>query len=497
MRLVQLGVPKGAEYVVRRRVLTIGSAADNDVVLPYSAISRYHATIRQRLGRCILTDLNSTNGVIVNGRKIDGQIRLRLGDDIRFAGARFTLRHRKSFYPATIGATLFVTFGVAFAAMTIVTNRFTRTPEPITPVRPAVASSASPVGTPNAISASGASPPYGRSARTVVPPGAATTASISARPSAVGGAGVAGRRPATKVIYVANGGNNTVTEYAFGTSGETSTPIGIIVGTGTGLSGPTGVAVDAAGNIYAANNGNGTVTVYGKGSTGNAIPSAIISGPSTGLSSPTGGSLGLAGIAVQGDRIYVAIGDFGALGNGRVEVFPAGANGNVGPERTIEPPKLNRCVCSYGGFAVSRDSTVFIALGDCVFRYFPSASDFEEPKLFLLPDPCPRGLAIDSAGNLYSLRDDTLLEFNPRRVDSFVLRGAIDTGSAPVFSVDRDGVIYNVSESLYGSAWSGPGADSWSLVLHAPGGGAATPPIARIYGPASGLNQPTGIAVWP
>jgi len=146
MRLVKLGVPKDAGYVVGRRVLTIGSAADNDVVLPYSAISRYHATIRQRLGRCILTDLNSTNGVIVNGRKVDGQLRLRPGDDIRFAGARFTLRHRKSFYAATIGATMFVTLGIAFAAMTIVTERFTRTPEPTAPVR-AAASRASPGGT--------------------------------------------------------------------------------------------------------------------------------------------------------------------------------------------------------------------------------------------------------------------------------------------------------------------------------------------------------------
>jgi len=489
MRLVQLGVPQRVEYVIGKRVLTIGSAQDNNIVLQYNAISRYHATIRRRLGRCILTDLNSTNGVIVNGERINGSVRLRPGDEIRFASVRFSVKRDRAFYIATVIGSLFAIFAVAFAAELLVARGPDRGASAVasTPTAAATASVGSASEIPPRSASGFATPeksPFPLSAPGSESPSAASSTSAESAPFA------------GKLIYVTNG-NNTVTEYAFGTTGETSTPHGIIVGDQTGLSGPTGIAFDSAGNIYVANNGNGTITEYSKGSTGNVIPIAIISGPSTGLSPPTGGSLGLAGIAVRADKIYVAIGNFGAEGDGHIEIFPVGANGNVAPQKTIQPPTRNGCVCSFGGFAAAEDSTIFIAVGDCIFRY---SSPSREPMQFSLPDPenvvpvCPYGLSVDPSGNLFTLRngDDALLKYQEAGPNRFVLRGVVARGSARVFAVDRDGYVYNISGSPISRV-----DNSWVLMVHSPGTGAADAPIAQIYGPASGLNQPTALGAWP
>ena len=59
-----------------RRVVTIGSAHDNDVIIDHPTVSRHHAIITRRglLRHRELSDLNSTNGTIVNGQRIDGPL---------------------------------------------------------------------------------------------------------------------------------------------------------------------------------------------------------------------------------------------------------------------------------------------------------------------------------------------------------------------------------------------------------------------------------------
>jgi hypothetical protein len=61
--------------------LTIGRAADNDLVLPDSRVSRHHARIAGRRGTLVYADLGSTNGSRVNGVHV-GELVLGAGDRI-------------------------------------------------------------------------------------------------------------------------------------------------------------------------------------------------------------------------------------------------------------------------------------------------------------------------------------------------------------------------------------------------------------------------------
>ena len=61
--------------------LTIGRAADNDLVLPDGRVSRHHARVTGRRGTLVYTDLGSTNGSRVNGAPV-GELVLGAGDRI-------------------------------------------------------------------------------------------------------------------------------------------------------------------------------------------------------------------------------------------------------------------------------------------------------------------------------------------------------------------------------------------------------------------------------
>ncbi|MEA2537923.1 MAG: hypothetical protein QOF11_2157 [Chloroflexota bacterium] len=75
--------PDGREREIRidGTQLTIGRTADNDLALPDSRVSRHHARLRARHGMLVLTDLDSTNGVRVNGVRVV-EVALGVGDRI-------------------------------------------------------------------------------------------------------------------------------------------------------------------------------------------------------------------------------------------------------------------------------------------------------------------------------------------------------------------------------------------------------------------------------
>jgi hypothetical protein len=62
--------------------VTIGRSREADVVLNDPNISRQHAEIRPRGGSWVLTDLGSTNGSCINGRRIDQPEVIKPGDEI-------------------------------------------------------------------------------------------------------------------------------------------------------------------------------------------------------------------------------------------------------------------------------------------------------------------------------------------------------------------------------------------------------------------------------
>lgn len=82
------GPHAGDTVVVRREVLTIGRALDNDVVLDSAEVSRHHARIEYRDGEFWIVDLDSTNGTLVNGQKA-GSHRLQQQDRIALGNVNF------------------------------------------------------------------------------------------------------------------------------------------------------------------------------------------------------------------------------------------------------------------------------------------------------------------------------------------------------------------------------------------------------------------------
>jgi hypothetical protein len=75
------------EVTVDGRLLTIGRARDNGLVLADSRASRHHARLQGRRGTLVLTDLGSTNGSRVNGIVVDEVVlgegdRIEIGDTL-------------------------------------------------------------------------------------------------------------------------------------------------------------------------------------------------------------------------------------------------------------------------------------------------------------------------------------------------------------------------------------------------------------------------------
>src|SRR5690349_23814152 len=62
--------------------INVGRVQGNDLMLPKGNVSKRHARLLFRDGRVIVTDLKSTNGTYVNGRKIAQATIVREGDKI-------------------------------------------------------------------------------------------------------------------------------------------------------------------------------------------------------------------------------------------------------------------------------------------------------------------------------------------------------------------------------------------------------------------------------
>lgn len=85
-RLVSL--VDGKEYAVPDEGLVIGRDAGCDVVVPRNEVSRRHAEIAATEDGYVVRD-TSSNGVFVNGEKIQGSLRLSRADVIRVGGEEF------------------------------------------------------------------------------------------------------------------------------------------------------------------------------------------------------------------------------------------------------------------------------------------------------------------------------------------------------------------------------------------------------------------------
>ncbi|MGH7814591.1 MAG: hypothetical protein ACREQI_11405 [Candidatus Binataceae bacterium] len=212
-----------------------------------------------------------------------------------------------------------------------------------------------------------------------------------------------------------------------------SVPFNCCTGAGTGtctngLYSPQGVAVDPnTGNIYVANlggpigtNGMGSITEYAANATGPATPIAEIVGPSTGLSQPSG-------IAIDANsNVYVANNDGGPSASGAVTIYtPAGIAGtapstepdggmgrNVAPDAMIAGPASGTnytLLNEVEGIAVDANGVIYVSnfgKTGSVTIYSPLASLITDPNYpnvmpvaeITGPDTglvAPRGIAVD------------------------------------------------------------------------------------------------------
>jgi pSer/pThr/pTyr-binding forkhead associated (FHA) protein len=85
-RLVSL--VDGKEYTVSEQGLVIGRDAGSDVVVPRNEVSRRHAEVAPTDSGYVVRDMSS-NGVYVNGERVQGSQRLARADVIRVGGEEF------------------------------------------------------------------------------------------------------------------------------------------------------------------------------------------------------------------------------------------------------------------------------------------------------------------------------------------------------------------------------------------------------------------------
>ena len=72
-------------YFFEKHLIRIGRNKDNDIVIPDTTVSGNHAIINKQGKEFTIQDLGSTNGVIVNKKKIKKQV-LKTGDQIKLGG---------------------------------------------------------------------------------------------------------------------------------------------------------------------------------------------------------------------------------------------------------------------------------------------------------------------------------------------------------------------------------------------------------------------------
>ena len=80
---------QGQKLALNRTVISIGREEDNDIWLDDETSSRYHAELVWDSGQVYITDCDSLNGVLLNGRRIRGTLVVKNGDLVEIGAHRF------------------------------------------------------------------------------------------------------------------------------------------------------------------------------------------------------------------------------------------------------------------------------------------------------------------------------------------------------------------------------------------------------------------------
>lgn len=84
------GPSAGSEFVLDGELAVLGRATDNAVSIPDTSVSRKHAQVKRVPGGWAAEDLGSGNGTLVNGERIEGEVRLHNGDTLTMGDTELT-----------------------------------------------------------------------------------------------------------------------------------------------------------------------------------------------------------------------------------------------------------------------------------------------------------------------------------------------------------------------------------------------------------------------
>ena len=90
--LITAGDKAGYQLKLDHREITIGRAANSDLVIDDEFASTNHARIIKLDNEWMVQDLNSTNGTFLDGVKISSPVALKLGSEVRIGKTAFELR---------------------------------------------------------------------------------------------------------------------------------------------------------------------------------------------------------------------------------------------------------------------------------------------------------------------------------------------------------------------------------------------------------------------
>jgi len=302
-------------------------------------------------------------------------------------------------------------------------------------------------------------------------------------------------------IYIADLANR-VEVFAPGSNGNVA-PVRTITGPATEIALPGDVAVDASGDVFVANifkfgttDEHGSITEYAPGASGNVAPIRKIEGPLTNIFQGDDMAVGPDG------TIYVSDTESMPGGEGAVEVFAPGANGNVAPQRLITGPLAGMKLADGVGFDSS--GTLYVdhnlQLGSGAIQAFAAGANgnvapirtIEGPLTGLAPNESyVNGIVAGFGGELFvSLQSGSLKVFpagaNGNVAPTRSISGPLTTMAAQ--SIDDLAVAYDTTMyvSDFGNA---------SILSFGPTANGNVAPTTRIAGPLTGLSQPEGVAL--
>jgi sugar lactone lactonase YvrE len=255
-------------------------------------------------------------------------------------------------------------------------------------------------------------------------------------------------------------------------------------------------AIDSSGNIYVTDLGANSVDIFAAGATGNVAPTKTISGTNTGLCRPSGIALDSTG------KIYVSnqYSEEETCTGYTITVYAAGATGNATPIQTISG--ANTGLDEPNGLALDSNNNIYVANEDSstVTVYAATATGNVAPTTTIggaaTGIEYPHAVALDTAGNIYVTNPDT---------PSVTVYAAGATGNATPKAtisgtstglVHPNGIAVDTTGKIYVVDISADIDGNYGAVfVYAAGANGNVAPTATIGGPLTLIDDAHGVSL--